>query len=812
MHQHNLIVFVLCLFAGFRLSAQINGKVADAGTGLPLEFATLTLLRPADSSLVTGTVTDMEGGFSLEAAPGTYLLKVEYISYQEVWLSDIRVNPRIITELGRIELSAAAEVLAEIEVRAEKSQMQMALDKKVFNVGKDLANSSGTASEILDNIPSVMVDVEGNVSLRGSGNVRILVDGKPSGLVGVRGSGGLRSLPANLIEKIEVITNPSSKYEAEGMSGIINIVLKKDKKSGLNGSVDLITGYPANHGAAVNMNFRRNKTNLFANYGFRYSDRPGESYQYQELYRDNSTRIVEQFGTRNSEGLSHSFRAGMDYFLNDFNTLTGSLLYRFSNSDENSLITYHDYSEIFSPVSKTGKNIRRQTGGEDEPTFEINLNHRRTYEREGRDWSTSLQLRESTEDQYANFEELFFNADDSPTGLPVLLQRSNNKESEQTAVLQSDYTHPFAEEGKWEAGYRGAIRAIDNDYLVEEFTDAIWERLPNLSNDFNYQEQVHALYANVGNKKGQFAYQAGLRFEYSDILTELLQTREKNHRTYANLFPSFFLTWEQSAANSIQMSYSRRIRRPGFWDLNPFFTFSDSRNIRSGNPNLNPEFTDAYELSYIKYLSTTTITSSVYYRDTKGNISNVQSLEQQGADLVTINRPENFGRENSVGLEFILSAEPAKWWRVNGSLNFFYSVVDGSNINETFQVDTYSWFGRVNSRMTVAKSVDIQWNVFYRAPLETAQGTTKSISALDLGISRDILSKKATLTLSVRDLFNSRRRRYENFGDNFYARGDFQWRARQAILTFNYRINQNQQKGREGGNRQRNGGEGDEEF
>ncbi len=179
---------------------------------------------------------------------------------------------------------------------------------------------------------------------------------------------------------------------------------------------------------------------------------------------------------------------------------------------------------------------------------------------------------------------------------------------------------------------------------------------------------------------------------------------------------------------------------------------------------------------------------------------------------MTINRPENFGRENSVGLEFILSAEPAKWWRVNGSLNFFYSVVDGSNINETFQVDTYSWFGRVNSRMTVAKSVDIQWNVFYRAPLETAQGTTKSISALDLGISRDILSKKATLTLSVRDLFNSRRRRYENFGDNFYARGDFQWRARQAILTFNYRINQNQQKGREGGNRQRNGGEGDEEF
>lgn len=785
---------------------QIKGKVLDGISEEPLEFATVTLLNTTDKSLVNGTVTEPDGSFSLMAQAGTYTVKIEFISYQEILIENVIVKANETTDLGTTVLSPAAEVLAEVEVRAEKSQMQMALDKKVFNVGKDLANSSGTASEILDNIPSVMVDVEGNVSLRGSDNVRILVDGKPSGLIGVRGSGGLRSLPANLIEKIEVITNPSSKYEAEGMSGIINIVLKKDRKTGLNGSVDLITGYPANYGAAVNLNFRRNKTNLFANYGFRYSERPGENYLYQELYSNSGTSIVEQFNTRSREGLSHNFRMGMDYFINDRNTLTGSMLYRISENKNTSVIEYNDYANTYQDANKTGKNVREQSGKEDEPTFEINLNHKKTFEQEDRDWTTSLQIRESTEDQFSDYEELFYNADDTPTGLPVLLQRSFNKESERTAVLQSDYVHPFSEEGKWEAGYRGSLRNIDNDYLVEEFADDTWQTLPNLSNDFNYTEQVHALYTNIGNKSGKLSYQAGLRFEYSDILTELLQTGEKNQRDYANLFPSLFLTWEQSEANSIQMSYSRRIRRPRFWDLNPFFTFSDSRNIRSGNPNLNPEFTDSYELSFIKYWETTTFTSSLYYRDTKGNISNVRSLEQQGEDLVTISRPENFGRENSLGLEFILSAEPAPWWRVNGSMNFFYSVVDGSNINESFKVDTYTWFGRVNSRISLGEDLDMQWNVFYRAPRATAQGKSKGIAALDLGMSKEILKNNGTLTLSVRDLFNSRRYRYENYGDNFYSSGSSQWRARQAVLTLNYRINQSQQQ-RGKGNR-RGGGEG----
>lgn len=820
MIQRIVLFLFLSCFARYQVNAQnnangqISGKVIDAITEGPLEFATITLLNPLDSGLITGTVTEMDGSFLLTVNPGQYLLKLEFISYQEAYLEDIKVIASETTDLGIVSLSAAAEILAEVEVRAEKSQMQMALDKKVFNVGKDLANSSGSASEILDNIPSVMVDVEGNVSLRGSDNVRILVDGKPSGLIGVRGSGGLRSLPANMIEKVEVITNPSSRYEAEGMSGIINIVLKKDKKNGLNGSVDLIGGYPANYGTAFNLNFRRNKANLFANYGFRYSERPGESYLYQELYRDTETSIVEQFGSRNNERLSHSFRMGMDYFFNDYNTLTGSLLYRSSESNNNSVIEYNDYANVFLDANKTGKNVREQSGSETEPTFELNLNHKRSFDNEDREWTSSLQIRESTEDQTSNFEELFFNADDSPTGLPVLLQRSYNKESERTAVLQSDYVHPFGTDGKWEAGYRGSLRDIDNDYLVEEFADDTWQTLANLSNDFNYTEQIHALYSSIGNKIGKLSYQAGLRFEYSDVLTELLQTGETNHRNYANLFPSLFLTWEQSEANSIQMSYSRRIRRPRFWDLNPFFTFSDSRNIRSGNPNLDPEFTNSYEVSFIKYWETTTFTSSIYYRDTRGNISNVRSLEQRGNDLVTISRPENFGRENSLGLELILSAEPTSWWRINGSANFFYSVVDGSNINESFKVDTYTWFGRVNSRMTLAKNLDLQWNVFYRAPRATAQGNSKSIAALDLGASRDILKQKGTLTLSVRDLFNSRRYRYENFGDNFYSRGDSQWRARQAILTFNYRINQSQQKGGRGGRREggEGGGFGDQEY
>lgn len=776
---------------------KVKGKVIDEISESPLEFATISILTPQDSSIISGEITNLEGSFELDLDYGQYLIKVEFIGYRPNY-KQIQVDESTsMLNLGAIVLQSDAQVLAEVEVRAEKSTLQMGLDKKVFNVGKDLANTSGTASEILDNIPSVTVDVEGNVSLRGSEGVRILVDGKPSGLVGVRGSDGLRSLAANMIERVEVITNPSARYEAEGMTGIINIVLKKDRKKGVNGSFDLTTGSPHNHGAAVNLNFRRKKFNVFTNYALRWRRSPGINDRFQRIEEDDVTRYVDQDGDRLRGGWTNSFRLGADYFLNDKNTLTTSFLYRYGLDNNNSTIVYRDYRNDF-PDNLTRITVRTQDEEETEPNLEYALNYKRKFERKGHELTASVQYRESTEGESALYQENYFNPDFSPAGSDVLDQRSDNDEGETSLLVQIDYVQPFSKDGKFEFGYRGSLRGIENKYLVEEFADNAWMRLDSLSNDFNYDEDIHAAYAILGNKINRFSYQFGLRLEHSDVRTELLDTQEENDRSYTNLFPSAFLGYELGEGNSMQVSYSKRIRRPRFWDLNPFFTFSDARNIFRGNPNVDPEFTDSYEISYIKYWDKTSISSSVYYRHTQGVIQRIQRIEGQGEDLVTIRQPENLATENSYGLEFIISMEPTEWWRLNSNFNFFRSITDGTNLDQNFEATATSMSGRLNNRFTIWDKVDFQTNISYEAPRRNTQGKVKSRLGLDLAANRDILKGKGTLTLSVRDLLNTRAYRYILEGENFYSSNRWQRRPQQVILTFNYRLNQQKRKGRGG--------------
>lgn len=811
-------IFLIALFSiitttlAFAQNRQkITGAINDGNSGANLEFATVTLLNPADSGLIQGGVTDFEGRFELSAVPGTYLLKAEFIGYQSTVLPAFTLEAGQDLDLGTISLGTEAQVIDALEVRAEKSTMQMALDKRIFNVGKDLASTSGSASEILDNIPSVQVDIEGQVSLRGSSGVRILIDGKPSSLIGVRGAAGLQAIPANLIERVEVITNPSSKYEAEGMSGIINIILKKDRKKGLNGTFDISAGTPDQLGGSINLNFRREKLNFFTNYGYRYRQSPRVGSVYQEFYGA-TTRIVEQESNRTRGGQSHSLRLGADFFANDKNTITGAFSYRLSNNNNTSDITYRNFLDAFNEENFTGASTRNEETEEFEPNMEFSLIHKKTYEKEGHDWTNTIQYQSSLEDAFSQFEELYYDENLELSGQDNLFQRASNEEGVKSWLLQSDYVYPFGKEGKLEAGYRGSLRYIDNDYLVEEFFDDEWNTLANLSNDFNYDEEIHAIYANVGSKIDKFGYQVGLRMEHSNVLTELLQTNEINDRSYTNLFPSAFLTYEFSEENSVQLSYSRRLRRPRFWDLNPFFTFSDSRNIFRGNPNLDPEFTDAFEASYIKYFGKGSISTSAYYRHSTGVIERIQTLEEQNNELVTVRQPENLATEDAYGLEFIYTYEPTDWWRINGSANFFRSIVDGRNFREDLYQDAYTWFTRINSQMKIKDIVNLQVRANYRAPRNTTQGRTRSFTIFDLGFNRDILKGKGTLTLSIRDLFNSGIYRSIVSSETFYSESNWQRRPRQTTLTFNYRLNQENNRRRGGG--RRGGGDygGDGEY
>ena len=498
--------------------------------------------------------------------------------------------------------------------------MELALDKKIFNVGKDLANAGGTASDILSNIPSVSVDGEGNVKLRGSDNVRILIDGKPSGLVSFKGGAGLQQLQGSLVDKVEVITNPSARYEAEGMSGIINIVLKKDRRQGFNGSFDLIAGNPDNFGAGANVNYRKDKINFFLNYALAYRLQPGRSKTYQEVYDGPTTRILEQTNKGRMRAANNSINGGLDYYFDDKNIFTASYLWRRSDARRITDNNYKDYINSLSNLYNTTD--RQQDETEDEPNSEYALSYKRSFEKKGHELLIDARYLDYWEHSDQTFTQKSVFADGIINKVNSRTQKSLNDETEKQWLFSADYVQPFGKEGKYELGVRSSFRDMSNDFFVtEQDSMGIYLPLDSLNNNFLYDENINAAYAIIGNKIKRFSYQFGLRAEQTDIKTTLAQTNESNPRNYANLFPSAHFTYKLANENSLQISYSRRVRRPRYNDLSPFVTFSDNRNFFSGNPDLNPEFTDAYDLGHVKFFEKGSFASSLYYRYTTGKLT-----------------------------------------------------------------------------------------------------------------------------------------------------------------------------------------------
>ena len=810
-----LLLTITSLFFTITISAQkpskrsgkegkkvtIKGTLLDTDTQQALEFATISVHSVSDSTLIGGGVTDLEGKFSVESPSPKVYLALDFIGYKTTTITDIpSANESKIIDMGIISLSAGGVNLDDIEITAERSETTFALDKKIFTVGKDLANRGGTAQEILDNVPSVTVDVEGNVSLRGSENVRILIDGKPSGLIGIGESGGLRSIPSNLISQIEVVTNPSAKYEAAGTAGIINIVLKKDKRSGFNGSFEMTLGNPAQYGAGANINYRSGKVNWFTSYNLQYRESPGFGVAYQNYYQGDSTLITQIDRDMNRSGLSHNMRFGADYFLTDNQTLTASLNYRLGDDDNTNTISYRDltvpgiltHSDRIIPSFDDPYILRTDDEIEDESKQEYSLDYRKKFADKGKSLSGRLSYQNNGEVEQSILTNRLYQSE-QPIGDINKEQLSTNDENETRTLIQLDYKHPIGKDTKIEVGGQTSLRNIRNDFEVSEKTGEEFVELTDRTNDFQYNEDVHAAYFIYGSKINKWSYQVGLRSEYSIVKTELLQTNEVNDRDYFGLFPSAFLNYDLLAGQSIQLSYSRRIQRPRFWDLNPFFSFTDERNFFSGNPNLDPEYTDSYETQYIKIWDSGNIGGSVYYRHTEDARQRIKEVDPVEGTSVTI--PVNLATQDNIGVEMLFSYSGLNWLRLDGNANLFKAKTAGEYNGQNFDVDTYSWTGRLTSRFTFWNGADFQVRTNHRASRETQQGTRGAITSIDLGFTKDVLNKNLTLTLSVRDLLNSRKRVYERFGPDFYEDGEFQWRSRAISLTANYRINMQKQRG-----------------
>ena len=807
---------------------QLTGTITDLESGSPMEFATVSVFSQKDSSVIAGGLSNIDGKFELQVDPRPSYVIIEYIAYEPVIINPLPIDKEVLKannkklDLGIIKLSQGGIQLDEIEVRAEKSETTFSLDKRVFNVGKDLANRGGTAEDILDNVPSVSVDIDGNVSLRGSSGVRMLVNGRPSGLVGADNANGLRSIPANLIEKVEVITNPSARYEAEGLAGILNIVLKKEKGSGFNGAFDVTAGYPEQAGVGANVNYRKGNVNWFLNYGLNYRENPGGGFTYQERTVDDTLFILDQTRDQNRTSFSNTIRFALDYFLSEKEQLTGAFLFRKSDEENFSELTYDDYVNSFDNLGFIGSTYRTDEEEENESDLEYSLNYRREFSSRNHELTATVQFSDDEEVEGSNLVETYTPSGENAIAQPF--QRSDNSEGTKNWLFQIDYTHPFSKDHKFETGLRSTLREIDNIFQVKE-DDVL---IPEFTNNFLYDEDIHAAYLIYGNTFGKFSFQAGLRSEYSIIRTELKETVAEdgvNERDYLDFFPSGHLNYAFSEKYAVQLSYSRRVRRPRFWDLNPFFTFADPRNFFTGNPNTNPEYTDSYELSKIVYWDKASFTGSIFYRQTDQTIQRILVVDDfQGT---TLRIPLNVGTKDDLGIDVTFSYSALKWLRLDGNFAIYnnqlsvneaetssaveqyYRVVRGfSGSSQEFQdrytydlqpTDNVTWDGRLTSRISFWSS-DLQLRFNYRGPRDSSQGTIEARGSLDIGWSKDFLNKDLTLTLSVRDVFNSRRRAGTTELDDFFQESEFQWRSRFATLNASYRINQNKKRGsRRGG-------------
>lgn len=824
-------------------TVKITGTVVDVDTNQPLEYATLVLESIDIPDKITGGVTDSNGKFSVQTEAGNYNIKVEYISYKSYFLNQQSINAS--KNLGVIKLAIDVAQLDAVEIVGEKTTVQIQLDKKVFNVGKDLTSQGTDALNVLGNVPSVAVDIEGNISLRGGNNVRVLINGRPSNS-GISGSDLLRQLPSDAIDRVEVITNPSARYDAEGSSGIINIILKKGEGLGFNGSIQATLGYNPHARTNVNLNYKTTKYNIFSTLGYRYNKAPGGGYNNKTYYTDETYNLVDgyldQTTDRDRGGNDYNLRVGGEYYFNKRNTLLASFSYNIRDNENMTTNKYESYDEN---RTLNSSRIREEIELEDRDRKRFNLNYESKFNDEG-NHKLTINLNYNNTDEIENStysNNYIFGAGNDGN------DTSYNIEGRGNFLAQADYTLPFNEnEGQIEVGYKSVVNEISSN--VEVTRNDVFQN--NLSNHLEYEEAIHAFYTQYGNKFGHFTFLAGLRTEISNITITSVTDNTSDTKDYSNLFPTLHLGYELGENQTIQISYSRRIRRPRFWELNPFYNYSDDTNRTSGNPNLNPMYTNAFEVGYLNNWDKFTLSASVYYNHSTdlfqrvtvdtGDVFEIQSYEDVNGDgiidendLDDINgdniidendvltlpilnsQPINTGEEDRYGVELTMSLSPTKWLRLSSDFNIYgfkqdgvyETLVNGVLVNRNIDGENISWFTRFNTQLTLPAKTGVQVRLFYRAPFDNGFNKNKSFLSVNLGVNKDLFDDKATVNLSVSDLFNTRKRRSETFGPTFYDQGEFQWRPRQINLSFTYRFNQKKERQRGGGNGGDDGGGGE---
>lgn len=795
-----LLAVMICmltvkLFAQTTTAGKISGKILDGQTNETIPFASAILLDRKTKATFKVVQSDADGAFVITAIPkGVYTFKASYVGYQTMVRDSISIS-EVVTEvnLGSIKMKTAkGNLLNEVTVSAPKTTMQLGIDKKVFSVDQSLVSEGGSASDLLQNVPSVQTDIDGNVSLRGSSGVRVLIDGKPSLIAGGNISQILQSIPASSIESVELITNPSAKYDAEGQSGIINIVLKRNKKLGFNGSVALTAGNRDNYNANTNLSFQNKKINLYGNYSYRYGNRLGGGFN-NILYSNPNATIASANQNTDSKDINkgHNLKAGLDYYLAEKSVISFSSGLNIRNENEKEFLAINQFQSNNTPF-KLSNQVNSEAGGGN--SYDFNLDFSQKFKKPKEELTVNLGYSEGDNDD----DQLYVNTVYNDNGIPVNqapeIQRTNRANFNKNYNAQLDYTLPVGKGGKIEAGIRSQVRIAESSTNAEDINQltGLYTFNNQLSNEFNNKDQVHAGYVNYQNQINNFGYQLGLRLEDASLDTHL-GSYDANHNltytpgrvAYTRIYPSVFLTQKFTGEQQVQLSYSRRVNRPRGWDTNPFLDVSDRLAYRQGNVNLRPEDVHAFELSYSKYFDKWSLVSSAYLRRTNDVIQRIATDLGNGITLTT---PQNLTRNISSGLELIGKFDFYKRWNFTANINLYQSKIVGVPQFGIAENSGFSYNANLTNNFVLPYGITMQLRGEYRSKEVTAQGTRKAMYGMDAGAKYDFMNKKASLSLNIRDVFSTRKWQQNTRVDQFTRDFSRYMQGTMANLTFSYRF------------------------
>lgn len=783
---------LLAQSSGHNAAVRVTGTVTDL-EGEPVPNASVVFYDNSETDIIAGTSTGDDGSFSLSAEEGSYILEISFISLAD-YKTEIDLTAGEPLDLGTISLQHQQTLLDEVVVEGERSYMEMNFDSRIFNVGQDITSLGGSALDVLDNVPSLTVDFEGNVSLRGNQGVQVLINGRPSNLVR-NGTEALSTIPSSMIKEVEVITNPSARYSAEGTAGVINIILIDDVRLGFNGSIQGNTGLPQDHGLGANLNYHVNNINWFLNLDFEYELDPSTGRTFQSFSADTTYAFDERSNSMDRE-LEGDAYFGADIFLPADQILTAAARISLENEREVTDVFYTDYDLPDPGVYRNIYNeweIMQQITREDiqenrESDFDVRIQYENQLDGRDHRLTADLDFEFGIGDENSDLTELTNEDSVSPRN-----QRTFGDEAYREIRLDADYERLLGNNTRLEAGFRFNFDWLENNYVVEELQNGQWitpDENIGISDNFTYFENVNALYSMYSGNMGSFTYQLGVRAENTRIQTELAQTGEGSNQNYLNLFPSLFLTYSFNEQNSIQLSYSRRISRPWSRMLLPFTEISDSRNRRVGNPELKPEFGDSYELGYMRHWGTGSILTSIYYRHRTEVIERVSTIDGQG---ITTTMPINLATEDSWGLEFTADQTLFENMDLSGSLNIFQSGREGEYQGNVYSSDTGSFTSRIRLRWRFLEGWNFQSYLFFRGGQQTTQGRNAGSMFVGSGISKQLFNERVTLSLNVRDLFNSRQSDREIIQPESYTHSQYNRSGRSFRLGFQYHFGSNEQ-------------------